>query len=263
MDGALALPDAWSVVVLCVAALAAGWVDAVSGGGGLLQLPALLLAVPGASPVQALATNKLSSLLGTSSAAATYAQRAHADVRTALPMAVAACVGAATGALTASHVPAAAFRPVIVGLLVVVWVWTLLTPAMGQAQNLRWAGRRRHYVLAVGAGLAIGFYDGVLGPGTGSFLLIVLVAGLGYSFLNGSATAKFVNLGTNLAALLVFTATGSVLWALGLLMGLCNVVGATIGARMAVRRGSGFVRAVFLVVVGALIARLAWSVVAG
>ena len=107
--------------------------------------------------------------------------------------------------------------------------------------------------------LAIGFYDGILGPGTGSFLLIVLVAGLGYSFLNASSTAKVVNLGTNVAAIIVFGITGSILWLLGLLMGLCNMAGAIIGARMAIRRGSGFVRIVFLAVVGVLILRLAWD----
>ena len=137
-----------------------------------------------------------------------------------------------------------------------VWLWTLLTPQMGRVQALRWHGHRRHYAIASVAGLAIGFYDGMIGPGTGSFLLIVLVAGLGYSFLNGSSTAKVVNLGTNAAALIVFGLTGSVMWALGLLMGACNVAGAVVGARMAIRRGSTFVRAVFLTVVGLLILRL-------
>lgn len=257
--GALAFPDLWIVALLCLAALAAGWVDAVSGGGGLLQLPALLIALPDAPPVEALGTNKASSILGTAAAATTYLRRAQPDVRTALPMAVAAFAGAAGGAVVASHVPAAAFRPVIVVLLAAVWLWTLLSPAMGMQQSLRWQGHRRHYVIATIAGLSIGFYDGMLGPGTGSFLLIVLVAGLGYSFLNASATAKIVNLGTNLAALIVFAITGSVLWALGLLMGAFNVLGAVIGARMAIRRGSGFIRVVFLAVVGILILRLAWD----
>ena len=147
----------------------------------------------------------------------------------------------------------------IVVLLIAVWLWTLLSPRMGQTQELRWQGHRRHYAVAIAAGLAIGFYDGILGPGTGSFLLIVLVAGLGYSFLNASSTAKVVNLGTNVAAIIVFGITGSILWLLGLLMGLCNMAGAIIGARMAIRRGSGFVRIVFLAVVGVLILRLAWD----
>lgn len=257
------LPDPQVVVLLCLAAALAGWVDAVTGGGGLLQVPALLVALPQAAPVEALATNKLSSLMGTSAATATYWRRARPDLRTALPMAVAAFTGSLLGASLAVLLPAGVIRPVIVVLLVAVWLWTLLRPGMGQDENLRWQGRRRHYAVAVGAGFAIGCYDGLLGPGTGSFLLIVLVAVLGYSFLAASSTAKVVNLGTNLAALIVFGLTGSVLWLLGLLMGACNVVGAVIGARMAVRRGSGFVRVVFLVVVGVLILRLAWDVVVG
>jgi uncharacterized membrane protein YfcA len=258
---ALALPDTGVLIALCIAAVFAGWIDAVAGGGGLLQLPALLVALPGVEPVQALGTNKVSSVFGTAAATATYARKAPPDVRTALPMAVAAFGGSALGALTASHLPAQAFRPIIVVLLAAVWLWTLLSPQMGQSQELRWNGRRRHYVVATAAGLAIGFYDGILGPGTGSFLLIVLVAGLGYSFLNASSTAKVVNLGTNIAAIIVFGLTGSILWLLGLIMGLCNVVGAVIGARMAIRRGSGFVRVVFLTVVGLLILRLAWDLV--
>jgi len=253
------MPDTWVVLMLCLTAAAAGWVDAVSGGGGLLQLPALLLAFPTAAPVTALATNKLSAIMGTGAATATYSRRAPPDVRTALPMAIAAFAGAAVGALVASHVPAAAFRPIIVVALAAVWIWTLVNPAMGREQALRWHGRRRHVVVATLAGLGIGFYDGLIGPGTGSFLLIVLVGVLGYSFLNGSSTAKVVNLGTNAAALIVFGLTGSVLWGLGLLMGVCNVLGAVIGARMAIARGSSFVRAVFLTVVGLLILRLGWD----
>lgn len=254
-----ALPDAGTLIALCLAAALAGWVDAVSGGGGLLQLPALLLAFPGMPPVMALGTNKLASILGTSAATATYARKAPPDVRTALPMVVAAIAGAALGSLTASHLPTAVFRPVIVVLLVCVWLWTLLNPAMGRVQTLRWHGSSRHYVAATLAGLVIGFYDGLVGPGTGSFLLIVLVGVLGYSFLNASSTAKIVNLGTNAASIVVFGLTGSVMWALGLLMGVCNVAGAVVGARMAITRGSGFVRLVFLVVVGVLILRLGWD----
>jgi uncharacterized membrane protein YfcA len=258
---AAALPDVGTIVLLCLAAGLAGWVDAISGGGGLLQLPALFLALPQATPVEVLATNKASSILGTAAATATYARKAPPDVRTAMPMVVAAIVGAALGAGTASRLPADVFRPIIVLLLVVVWVWTLVTPQMGRTQQLRWHGRRRHYVVATIAGLAIGFYDGLVGPGTGSFLLIVLVAVLGYSFLNASSTAKVVNLGTNLAAIVVFGITGSVLWVLGLLMGVCNVIGAVVGARMAIRRGSEFVRIVFLAVGGILILRLGWDLV--
>jgi uncharacterized membrane protein YfcA len=255
-----ALPDIGTILLLCLAAATAGWVDAVTGGGGLLQLPAILVGVPQASAAQALGTNKISGVFGTGAAAITYARKVTLDFRTAIPMAVVAFGGALIGASTARLLPAEVFRPVIVVLLIAVWFWTLLSPQMGAEDNLRWKGTRRHYVIAIVAGGVIGFYDGILGPGTGSFLLIVLVAGLGYSFLSASVTAKIVNLGTNIAAIAVFGLTGSILWTLGLLMALCNVSGAIVGARTALTRGSGFVRAVFLVVVALLIIRLSVDV---
>lgn len=253
--------DPWTIGLLCLAAATAGWVDAVSGGGGLLQLPALLVALPSTSPALLLGTNKLSGIIGTSGAATAYLRQVRPDLHTALPMAAAAFAGSAIGASFASRIPASTFRPVILVLLIAVWFWTLLRPQLGQTQVLRWHGQKRHYVIAVAAGFIIGMYDGLLGPGTGSFLLILLVAVLGYSFLQASATAKIVNVGTNAAALIVFGLTGSVIWLLGLLMGLCNLAGAIIGARTAIKRGSGFVRAVFLIVVAVLIIRLAWSLV--
>jgi uncharacterized membrane protein YfcA len=243
------------IVLLILAALAAGWVDAVTGGGGMLQLPALLIALPQQAPVQALGTNKLSSIFGTSAAAATYVRNVRLDLRTAVPMAVSAFAGAAIGAALASSVPGEAFRPVIIGLLIFMWIWIFINPSVGRTE----APPGRHRLIAIVAGFVIGGYDGIFGPGTGSFLLIVLVSLLGYSFLQASATAKIVNLGTNGAALIIFGITGSVLWLLGIVMAAANVLGAVIGARMAVRRGSGFVRVVFLVVVALLIVRLAWE----
>jgi uncharacterized membrane protein YfcA len=254
--------DLGTIVLLCIAAGAAGWVDAVTGGGGLVQLPSLLIAMPNGPPADALGTNKLSSIIGTSAAAATYLRNTRIDLRTALPMALAAFIGSGLGALLASRIPAASFRPVILVMLIGVWLWTWLKPAMGTVENLRWEGQRRHYGVAVVAGLGIGFYDGLIGPGTGSFLLIVLVAGLGLSFLKASATAKIVNVGTNIAALIIFGFAGSVIWLLGLLMGACNLIGAVVGARTAIAKGSEFVRRVFLIVVALLILRLAWDVLA-
>ena len=248
--------DLFTIILLCVAAAAAGWVDAISGGGGLLQLPALLITLPATEPATALGTNKLSSIIGTSGAAWTYLKQVKPDLRTALPMSVAAFIGSGIGASFASRIPPGTFRPVILVLLIFVWFWTLLRPQLGQVQALRWQGQHRHYVIAVIAGFLIGGYDGLFGPGTGSFLLILLVSVLGYSFLQASATAKIVNVGTNAAALIVFGITGSVIWLLGLVMGVCNLIGALTGARTAINRGSGFVRAVFLVVVALLIIRL-------
>ena len=252
-------PEWYVIVLLCAVAAAAGWVDAVSGGGGLLQLPALLLAVPADKPALALGTNKLSSIFGTTAAAITYGRIEMPRLRTALPMAGAAFAGAALGSLMAIHLPPAVYRPIILIALVLVWLFIALRRDFGL--TAREVSRRRHLVTAIVGGLAIGFYDGAVGPGTGSFLIVLLVAAVGYTFLQASATAKIVNVGTNAASLIVFGISGSVLWTLGLLMAACNVTGAIIGARTAIARGSGFVRAVLLVVTGVLIAVLAWQTV--
>lgn len=253
------MPDLHVVLLLVVAAAAAGWFDAVSGGGGLVQLPALLVLLPGASPAQVLATNKLSGICGTSAAAATYYRRVHPDLRTALPMAGIALAGAAAGAACASLLPSDVFRPLVLALLVAVAVYVLRHPAVGDEQRLRWDGRRHHVAAGLG-GAAIGFYDGIFGPGTGTFLVFLCVSLLGYSFLQGSAKARIVNLATNLGALLVFVPQGAPLWRLGLVMGAANIAGGWLGAHTAIRRGSRFVRAVFLVVVAGLVVRLGWDV---
>jgi len=250
------------VAALCVAALLAGWVDAVVGGGGLIQLPALLVLVPGATPVQVLATNKLSSVFGTAAASWTYWRRVRPDLRTALPMAAAALAGSAGGAALASLLPESVFRPLVLVLLVVVGAYTLNRPALGEVQALRFTGRR-HLAAALGAAVAIGFYDGIFGPGTGSFLVFALVALMGYSFVQASAKARLVNLATNLGALAVFVPQGAPLYGLGLAMAACNVLGGRLGAVTAISRGSRFVRVVFLVVVGALVVRLGVDVVRG
>ena len=256
------MPDPTHVLLLCVAAGFAGWIDAVSGGGGLVQLPALLIGLPHAAPAVILATNKLSSACGTAASALTYQRRVRPDLRTALPMAAVALVGAVAGALCASVVPGDVFRPLVLVLLVAVGAFTVARPRMGLDEKLRFHGRRHHAVAAVCGGV-IGFYDGIFGPGTGSFLVIALVGLLGYAFLAASATARIVNLATNVGALLVFVPQGAPLWRLGLAMGACNVAGSWFGAHTAIRRGSGFVRVVFLVVVAGLVVKLAHDVLTG
>ncbi|WP_423924346.1 sulfite exporter TauE/SafE family protein [Frigoribacterium sp. 2-23] len=244
---------------MLLAALAAGWIDAVVGGGGLLQLPALLL-VPGITPVEALATNKLASLFGTTTSAVTWYRRTHPDLRTALPMAAIAFVGSFGGANLAGLLPASVFKPVIVVALIGVGIVTVARPALGDDLSLRHQGRR-HHLIAGGLGLVIGFYDGLIGPGTGTFLIIALITALGYDFLLASAKAKIVNVATNLGALAFFVPQGHVLWALALGMGLANMTGGYLGSRMAVARGNRFIRVAFLVVVGALILKVGSDVV--
>lgn len=242
------------VALLALVALAAGWVDAVVGGGGLLQLPALLL-VPGIQPVQALATNKLASIFGTATSSLTYYRRIGPDLRTALPMAAAAGLGSVGGAALATLLPAAVFKPVIVLALLGVAAFTAARPALGAETRLRLSGHR-HYGSAIGLGTVIGAYDGLLGPGTGTFLVISLVGVLGYSFLEASAKAKIVNFATNLGALVLFVPHGAVLWGLGVVLAAANMVGGYLGSRTAIAKGAGFVRVAFLIVVTVLVLKL-------
>ncbi|WP_445256095.1 TSUP family transporter [Nocardioides aurantiacus] len=247
------------LALLVLAGLAAGFVDAVVGGGGLIQLPALLVGLPGASPLQVLATNKLGSVFSTSASSVTYARRVRPDPRTFVPLMATAFLGSVLGALVASRLPREAFVPIVLVALVLVGGYVLFRPAMGQVTSLRFAGRH-HTAAAMGTGVVVGFYDGVLGPGTGSFFVISLVALLGYDFLQASAKAKIANWATNVAALVVFVPQGAVLWQVGLLIGLGNLVGAYVGARTAVSRGTGFVRVFFLLVVSGFVVRLGGEV---
>ena len=240
---------------LLLASLSAGFVDAVVGGGGLIQLPALLLGLPNASPVQVLATNKVASFCGTTVSAATYARRVRPDPRTFLPLMAAAFVGSAAGAFAASHIPKQAFDPIVLVVLVLVGAYVVLRPSTGQSTQLRYAGGH-HTLAALATGLVVGAYDGALGPGTGSFFVFALVGWLGYSFLEGSAKARLANWATNLAAILVFVSQDAILWGVGLSMGLANMVGGYLGARTAIGRGAAFVRVFFIVVVSGFIVRI-------
>jgi uncharacterized membrane protein YfcA len=255
-DATVRRMSAADITLLCLAAFAAGGLDAIVGGGGLLQLPALLLVLPGTPVVSLLGTNKLAAIAGTGSAAATYSRRVDMHAPTAIRMAVAAFVGSGLGAFLATVAGSHVLRPVVLVALIGVWLSTWRRPGLGEAEALRLTPRRQAGV-AVAGGAVIGLYDGFVGPGTGSFLVFLLVGAVGLSFLHASATAKAVNTMTNLAALLLFGVTGHVLWELGFAMAVCNVIGAQLGTRLAIHRGSAWVRRVFLVVVAALIARLA------
>ncbi len=252
-------PSSTVLIALVLAGLTAGFVDAVVGGGGLIQLPALLLGLPGASPVQVLATNKLASICGTTVSSATYYRRVRPDPRTFLPLMLLAFVGSTIGALVASLLPREAFDPIVLGVLVLVGGYVVASPRIGGATALRFSGHR-HTSIAMLTGLAIGFYDGALGPGTGSFFVFTLVGLLGYSFLEASAKARMANWATNLGALCIFVPQGAVLWKVGLLMGLANLVGGYLGARTAVSRGSRFVRGFFIAVVAAFTVRIGGQV---
>lgn len=253
-------PSTTTLLLMALAAVSAGWVDAVVGGGGLIQLPALLLGFPQVAPIQILATNKLASIWGTSVSAVTYYRRVKPDLKTAIPLALLAFGGALIGALIASRIPRSAFDPIILLVLIGVGTYTVLKRTLGRETDLRFTGHR-HLLAAIGVGFLIGMYDGALGPGTGSFFVFALVGLLGYAFLEASAKAKIANVATNLAALVIFIPQGAVMWKVGLLMGLGNLAGGYLGARTAVAKGAGFVRIVFVIVVGAFIVKIGLDVI--
>lgn len=253
-------PTLTVLALLALAALAAGYVDAVVGGGGLIQLPALLVGLPGAAPVQILATNKVAAICGTTVASATYYRRIRPDPRTFGPMMVTAFAGAIGGAAVASQIPRSAFEPIVLVVLVVLGTYVVVQPDLGEETLLRLSGGR-HLATAMAVGAVIGFYDGALGPGTGTFFVFALVGLLGYDFLEASAKTRLANWATNLGALALFIPTGAVLWQVGLVMGVSNLLGGYLGARTAVERGAKFVRAFFVVVVGAFVIRIGGSVI--
>jgi uncharacterized protein len=240
---------------LLSASFLAGFVDSIAGGGGIVQLPALLIGLPNSPAAEVLGTNKLSAVFGTTTAAALYRKQIKPDPRVLLGMAIPAFFGSAAGALLASRIPTSSMRPMILVLLIAVAIYTWLKPDLGKLENLRHVPKQRIQIGAI-AGAVIGFYDGIFGPGTGSFLMLILVATLGYAFITASAIAKVVNVATNVGALIVFGINGAVIWQIGIVMGLANITGAVIGSRLAIRGGSTLVRKVFLLVTVVLIVRV-------
>ena len=240
---------------LLSASFLAGFVDSIAGGGGIVQLPALLIGLPNSPAAEVLGTNKLSAVFGTTTAAALYRKQIKPDPKVLIGMAIPAFFGSAVGALLASKIPTSSMRPMILVLLIAVAIYTWLKPDLGKLENLRHVPKQRVQIGAI-AGAVIGFYDGIFGPGTGSFLMLILVATLGYAFITASAIAKVVNVATNVGALIVFGINGAVIWQIGIIMGFANITGAIIGSRLAIRGGSTLVRKVFLLVTVVLIVRV-------
>jgi uncharacterized membrane protein YfcA len=245
-----------TVLFLLAASFFAGFIDSIAGGGGLIQLPALLIGLPKSETAEVLGTNKLSAVFGTTTAAALYRKQIKPDPKVLIAMGVPAFLGSAGGALLASKIPTSSMRPMVLVLLIVVAIYTWFKPDLGKFENLRHLPKRRIQI-AAGAGVVIGFYDGIFGPGTGSFLMLILVASLGYAFITASAIAKVVNVATNVGAIMVFGINGAVIWQIGIILGIANIAGAIIGARLAIKGGSTLVRKVFLFVTVALIVKVA------
>ncbi len=245
-----------TLVLLGVGAFLAGMVDAVVGGGGLIQIPLLFSAFPQAAPATLFGTNKLASVFGTAGAAVQYSRRVSIPWSAAGPAALAAAIGSWSGARAVVLFPPAALRPLILVLLVLVALYTFLRKDFG-IHHRRLASAGRECGLAILIGAALGFYDGFFGPGTGSFLIFLFIRILGMDFLHASVSAKIVNVSTNLAAIAVFVSHGAVFWQVALVMACCNLLGSRVGTGLALRHGAVFIRKAFLAVVLVLILRFA------
>ena len=248
-----------TLLALCAFAFLAGFVDSVVGGGGLVQIPALLILLPHETPMaDVLGTNKLVGVAGTATAAWNYARHVRIDWRATLPAAGCGFVFSLWGARTVSHLNPALLRPMVLGLLIAVAVYTFARKDFGALHAPHLAETRKRWI-AASVGAVIGFYDGFFGPGTGSFLIFIFIGVFGFDFLMASASAKVINSATNLATVGYFCLTDHVLYRLALPMGVCNMLGSLTGTRLAILRGSRFVRWFFLVVVSAIICKLAYD----
>lgn len=246
------------LAIAALAALGAGCVDAIVGGGGLVLVPALFSVFPQAPAATLLGTNKATGIWGTAWATRQFAQRVQMPWAVLLPAALAAGCGSLAGAWVLTLVDPGGLRRALPLVLAAVLLYTLARKDLGRQH----APPARHGVqraLACGIGAVVGFYDGFFGPGAGSFFVFGFVRLLGFDFLHASASAKLLNTATNGAALLLLASKGHVWWHVALVLALANVAGSLIGTRLALRHGAGFVRGAFIVVVAALIARTGWD----
>lgn len=248
-----------TLLLLCVFAFCAGLIDAAVGGGGLIQIPALFNFVPAAVPAALLGTNKLSSACGTSLAVRTWTRRVQVPWALVLPATITAFIMSFCGAMAVSAVPEYVMRPLVLVLIIAMAVYTFLKKDFGSIRKPLTIGRRERLMALVIGGCA-GFYDGLFGPGTGSFLVFLFVRCYALDFLQASACSKVVNLATNTAALVFFVPTGKVIYSLAIPMAACNMVGAVVGSRLAIRNGTGFVRILFLVLLVVLIFKLGYDI---
>lgn len=249
-----------TLIALCGFAFLAGFIDSVVGGGGLIQIPALFVLLPQLSPAVILGTNKFAAIWGTASATLQYARHVPISWKVVLPAGAMAAAASFVGARTVSLIGNAELKPLILVMMIVVLAYTLWKKDFGKLHAPRLTDRQQ-LLTGLALGAVMGFYDGFFGPGTGSFLIFAFVGLFGFSFLAASASAKAVNTITNFAALAYFIANGSVLYAYAIPMAIFNVAGSWLGSRLAIARGSGFVRVLFIIVVTVLIARFGWDIV--
>lgn len=242
------------ILLLALAAFVAGFIDSIAGGGGLIALPALLLA--GFSPVQALGTNKLQALFGSGAATFAYAAKGHVDLKAQLPSAFLSFLGAVVGAALATILPGEWLRAVMPVMLVVIALYFAFKPRLDDIDRAR---RMTPFLFGLTVVPLIGFYDGVFGPGTGSFFMIAFVALAGYGVLKATAHTKLLNFASNIGGFAAFAIAGAVVWQVGLMMGVMQFLGARLGAALAMRKGAAIIKPLLVTTCVLLAIRLLWD----
>ncbi|HEY0680310.1 MAG TPA: TSUP family transporter [Chitinophagaceae bacterium] len=247
------------LILLCIVAFAAGFVDAIVGGGGLIQLPAGLVLLPQHPVATVIGTLKLPAFCGTGIAAIQYSRKVRLSKKLLPVMMAIACVASFAGSFLLTQMSNSFMKPLLLVVLVVVAVYTYGNKKFGiHAEKILGSGREWLYAILVS--FIIGFYDGFIGPGAGSFLIIAFIGLFGFDFLKASAHAKFVNLATNFGSIVLFVITGKMIYAIAIPMAVFNAIGGWLGARLAILKGNRFIRVFFLIVVCVTIVRFAYDV---
>lgn len=247
------------ILLLCVAAFAAGFIDAIVGGGGLVQTPAALVLLNTYPVVNAIASIKIPSFSGTLFAALQYLKKVKINYTLTVVMCVVAFFSSFAGSELLSVVNNDFIKPVLLFVVIGVALYTYIKKDFGQHEAKDHPPKKELWY-AVAISLIVGFYDGFIGPGAGSFLILAFISLLGYDFLHASAQAKLVNLATNLGSIVLFTIKGKIIWIVALPMAVCNALGGMLGARLAIAKGNKFIRILFLFIVTATLLRLAYDV---
>jgi uncharacterized membrane protein YfcA len=251
--------DTLTLVLLCLFAFTAGFVDAIAGGGGLIQTPAALVLLPQYPVSTVIASLKIPAFTGTSLAVRQYLRKVVIRLPMVLFMCITAFVAAFAGSELLTLVSNRFMKPVIFFVLILVAIYTFSKKNFGQhTEKLHSPERQMLYAFLIS--LLIGFYDGFIGPGAGSFLILAFITILGLDFLHASANAKLVNMSTNLGSIVLFLLKGVILWKIAIPMAICNGLGGFIGARLAISRGNRFIRIFFLLVISITLLRFGYDV---
>jgi uncharacterized membrane protein YfcA len=247
------------LIFLCLAAFAAGFIDAIVGGGGLVQTPAGLILLPHLPVSTVIGTLKIPAFSGTALASVQYMQKVKIKWKLMAVMTVLAFCSAVGGSFLLSRANNYFMKPVLLVILIAVAAYTYTKKNFG-THTEKDHSFNQQMIYSIVASIVLGFYDGFIGPGTGSFLVLAFIALLGFDFLKASAHAKMVNLATNLGSIIFFAGTGRILFAIAIPMAVCNAIGGTIGARVAIVKGNKFIRVFFLIIVIGTILRFAYDV---